>query len=314
MIALILLIVLGYNQHMGNTLANGLTITQETTTPSRPGKKPRPVWVVGGRTDGLEQSLIDLGGRKWRGAFSFFDDPTASLEALTDDDRMSFAERQEREKERAAERADRYSGYAASAAGRAEAAYSRASAIAEMIPFGQPILVGHHSEARHRRDADRIDAGMRKSVEEDGKAQHWQNRAQTAAHKAEGAHSAAFCDRRVKECESWLRKIGSAIEGGAAGERRGRLLAAKSEQEDKKAYWEGEREAAGGIAYSKENVCPGDIVLVHSTWRRVVRSNAKTVSIETDYSWTDTCSYAKIRGHKAKAEIEAVTADAQAAP
>ena len=27
----------------------------------------------------------------------------------------------------------------------------------EMIPLGQPILVGHHSEKRHRRDLKRID-------------------------------------------------------------------------------------------------------------------------------------------------------------
>lgn len=48
---------------------------------------------------------------------------------------------------------------AAATAGASAAALSkRASAIADMIPFGQPILVGHHSERRHRRDASRIDA------------------------------------------------------------------------------------------------------------------------------------------------------------
>lgn len=31
-----------------------------------------------------------------------------------------------------------------------------ASRISSFIPFGQPILVGHHSEKRHRRDLDRI--------------------------------------------------------------------------------------------------------------------------------------------------------------
>ena len=48
---------------------------------------------------------------------------------------------------------------AAATAGASAAALSmRASAIAAMIPFGQPILVGHHSERRHRRDASRIGA------------------------------------------------------------------------------------------------------------------------------------------------------------
>ena len=49
----------------------------------------------------------------------------------------------------------------------AEAAQARAvvDQIGGMIPFGQPILVGHHSEGRHRRDLARIDANMRKSIE-----------------------------------------------------------------------------------------------------------------------------------------------------
>ena len=34
----------------------------------------------------------------------------------------------------------------------------------EMIPLGQPILVGHHSEKRHRRDLKRIDEHFAKAV------------------------------------------------------------------------------------------------------------------------------------------------------
>jgi hypothetical protein len=45
----------------------------------------------------------------------------------------------------------------------AEATHARAHSIASMIPMGQPILVGHHSERRHRRDINRIDHGLRRS-------------------------------------------------------------------------------------------------------------------------------------------------------
>jgi hypothetical protein len=41
----------------------------------------------------------------------------------------------------------------------------RMNSIAVHIPLGQPILVGHHSERRHRRDLSAIDNAMRKSVE-----------------------------------------------------------------------------------------------------------------------------------------------------
>ena len=74
--------------------------------------------------------------------------------------------RQEEKKERyldLAERADR----------EAQAQRRRSDQIADMIPMGQPILVGHHSEKRHRRDLDRIHSGMRKSIEATEKAEHY---------------------------------------------------------------------------------------------------------------------------------------------
>jgi hypothetical protein len=46
----------------------------------------------------------------------------------------------------------------------AEGAFKREDAIAGMIPMGQPILVGHHSEKRHRRDLARMDSLMRKGL------------------------------------------------------------------------------------------------------------------------------------------------------
>jgi len=41
-------------------------------------------------------------------------------------------------------------------AGRGKALLAEAERISDMIPPGQPILVGHHSERRHRRDLERI--------------------------------------------------------------------------------------------------------------------------------------------------------------
>lgn len=56
-----------------------------------------------------------------------------------------------------------------------------AEAIADGIPMGQPILVGHHSERRARRDRERIDGHMSAGVE----AMH------LAAHHAEKASGLA---------------------------------------------------------------------------------------------------------------------------
>jgi len=71
---------------------------------------------------------------------------------------MTYRERMER---KAAKRLE----WAKSARRKSEAGFNAARAIADHIPLGQPILVGHHSEKHHRRDIARIDAGMRKGCE-----------------------------------------------------------------------------------------------------------------------------------------------------
>lgn len=59
-------------------------------------------------------------------------------------------------RERRAARAERRRKWAVSAARTAEQKFRQADAIASIIPLGQPILVGHHSEGRARRDQARI--------------------------------------------------------------------------------------------------------------------------------------------------------------
>jgi hypothetical protein len=58
-----------------------------------------------------------------------------------------------------------------------ERTFNTAQQIGSYIPFGQPILVGHHSEGRHRRDLNRIDSNMRQSIEADKKAKYYAGKA-----------------------------------------------------------------------------------------------------------------------------------------
>ena len=73
----------------------------------------------------------------------------------------SYEAKQEARRERLEAAADK-------ADARAAGAYSRADLREEAsgIPLGQPILVGHHSEGRHRRAIERAENAMRRSVEE----------------------------------------------------------------------------------------------------------------------------------------------------
>ncbi len=68
---------------------------------------------------------------------------------------------------------------------RAAQRFDAARRLADGIPLGQPILVGHHSEKRHRRDLARIDGNMAKGCEEQQLAQHHAGKADGLAQQLE---------------------------------------------------------------------------------------------------------------------------------
>lgn len=108
--------------------------------------------------------------------------------------------------ERAEERADRFEDYSESRASDADSARKAVSAIADNIPFGQPILVGHHSERHARKDAERIENGMRKAVKMWETSQYWQRRAAGAIRAAKYKERPDVRARRIKKIEADLRK------------------------------------------------------------------------------------------------------------
>lgn len=55
--------------------------------------------------------------------------------------------------------------------------YKTYKKMSDVIPFGQPILVGHHSENRDRNYRSRVENTMRKSIELDSKADYYEQRA-----------------------------------------------------------------------------------------------------------------------------------------
>lgn len=67
--------------------------------------------------------------------------------------------------------------WASKARARSDAAFEGARRIADGIPFGQPILVGHHSERHARRDQDRIHRGMQRGCEQADLAKHHASKA-----------------------------------------------------------------------------------------------------------------------------------------
>ena len=74
-------------------------------------------------------------------------------------------------------RRERYEDRARKARLDAQDAFERSRRETSNIPFGQPILVGHHSERGHRAALKRSDNAMRKGIEASAKAEHYDRKA-----------------------------------------------------------------------------------------------------------------------------------------
>ena len=109
--------------------------------------------------------------------------------------------------DRAEERAERFEQYSDNREREAEAAAARVDEIAGGIPLGQPILIGHHSERHARKDAEKIERGMRRAVDAWKTARYWTERAAGAIHHAKYKELPAVRARRIKTIEADLRKV-----------------------------------------------------------------------------------------------------------
>lgn len=84
---------------------------------------------------------------------------------------MTYAERQEARRER-------YTDLASKAQAQSTTIYTHAKKLASVIPFGQPILVGHHSENRDRNYRNGINNKFGKAFALQDKAEHYAAKAE----------------------------------------------------------------------------------------------------------------------------------------
>jgi protein-L-isoaspartate O-methyltransferase len=108
--------------------------------------------------------------------------------------------------DRAEQRAERFGDYYESRATDAERAYDHVLSIGARFEGGQPILVGHHSEKRARKDKEKMDNGMRKAVTMWERAEYWSYRAEAALNHAKYKERADVRARRIKGLEADARK------------------------------------------------------------------------------------------------------------
>lgn len=161
------------------------------------------------RLDAETYARVKAAGFKWAPQQQLFVAPMWTPERADllielcgeiDDEDTSLAER-------ADERAERFSEYREKRGEEADRAHAAVSAIADGIPLGQPILVGHHSERRARKDAERIENGMRRALKLWETAQYWKSRAAGALRHAKYKERPDVRARRIKGLESDQRKF-----------------------------------------------------------------------------------------------------------
>lgn len=222
-----------------------------------------------------------------------------NVEVTVDD----VATAEEERHTRAEDRADMYAERAARHEARSEALHQAETEMGRRIPFGQPVLEGHHSERRDRRYRARMHAKGEQSRELAMRAERERQRLDTVTTHAAVRDTPTAVAARIEQRETDLRR------GNVRADER-------PQREAELEYWRAvrQRQIAEGQApvYSKDTIRKGDLVQrrnrAHS-WERVVRVNAKSVSVglwkEQSGKWnTTTVPYHQITAHRSVTEKE----------
>ncbi|MCD2114392.1 DUF3560 domain-containing protein [Rhodococcus rhodochrous] len=224
---------------------------------------------------------------------------------------------------RQAARVDALDAKADRKAGTAEAAWAADQAAHDALPEGgEPIKVGHHSETRHRRAVEKSWNALSKAVAAERKAATARGRADAAAKTTDHRYAPVTVARRIDKLTAELRRLERDRDGytrtlhtnkqtgqkyvetheAASGDYRERVLAEIEHTADELAYWKGVRahqiDAGTATAYNRDVVAVGDLVRYVGHFHRVLKVNAKTVTIGSIVggSWTDRVPYTEIRG------------------
>lgn len=221
-------------------------------------------------------------------------------------DRVSWAE----------DRTDRYAKRADRNAAEGDARWRRSD---EGLPDnGQPILVGHHSERRHRKALERAHNNAHKAIDLQKKAAYWANRAEAAGAYEEHRNAPGRTLRRIDKLEASRRRIVRGLEEGwhkttrpgeeapagatllidgnhklwrvePSDEYKAQRQADLDQIDDELGYWRHviEEAAKNGVKiWSKADFAKGDFVLYrYGAAVEVTRVNAKSVTIPWAHYW-----------------------------
>lgn len=244
------------------------------------------------------------------------------VETTIDDTARATADVEADRIQRQQDRADALTAKAARVAATAENAHDHAHEIAGRVPFGQPILIGHHSQGRMTRHYQRVENAQRQAVELHRQADDVAAAATAAAHTTRARYNPVTVGNRIEKIEAEIRDTRRTLDGysrthhvaadgtrhgdtfpPATGAHRDRLTAHLDELTEQLAHWQQVRadQIAAGTAtnYGPDTIAKGDQVKIRGTWYQVIRANKKTVTVPSTLgSWTDTSPYREIQEHR----------------
>ena len=224
--------------------------------------------------------------------------------------------------ERQQDRADALAAKASRQADAARAAHEHARQLTEHIPFGQPILVGHHSEGRMRRHAKRIHAAMDATVQAATEAEETQRRAQVAQIGTDARYNPVTIANRItrltaeharitRQLNGHTRTVAVSTDGTrhietttpASGQHHDRLTQRLAHITGQLTYWQAIRQeqitTGTATGHGPATIHKGDTVQIRGRWYTVVRANKKTVTVPSTLgAWTDTAPYHEIQDHR----------------
>jgi hypothetical protein len=88
-----------------------------------------------------------------------------------------YEEKKETYENKKLNKIEKYRKLSKKASKESESRFKTADTIADCIPMGQPVLVGHHSEKKHRRDLNKIHTNMQKGIEAKEKSEYYADKA-----------------------------------------------------------------------------------------------------------------------------------------
>lgn len=181
--------------------------------------------------------------------------------------------------------------------------YTAARIMGDAIPFGQPLLVDHHSYKRDRNYRARMVAKYDKAFTLMGDAREAARRAAAVEDPAD--ESIGRVMRRIDTLATVLRDLERKIDADWFADQpedwRDYILLKFTEVTGKLDHWEQalvDREAAGEKVWRREDFKKDDRVLLSYGWATVIRANPKTLTIRADVmpQVTNTVSYSKVIG------------------